>query len=201
MGPVVLGNEEKMGNGSRVESGQDRGLARITDGSRRKPEEEVGVMRGRFLQILSPQISVETPDPIDHRRVALKGDLLFQPVMENARDQGLLLSKGGFFFDDGGEDKRFSLFNTTVWGPIIKAREIAGLPIPLGLGVVPVMYEGKFLTREVEDQIFRLRTFGSLCAPGFMDPEGVVVYHDAAKAFFKVTVKDDEKPKGSTERG
>lgn len=98
-----------------------------------------------------------------------------------------------------GNDKRFSLFNTDKWLPVLKQRELGGLPIPAGLGVVPVLYEGQFLTREVEDQIFRLRTFGSLCVPGFMDPEGVVVYHHAAKSYFKVTVKDDEKPKGSTE--
>ena len=52
---------------------------------------------------------------------------------------------------------------------------------------------------DLTDQIFRLRTFGSVAVPSFMDPEGVVIYHEAAKQYFKVTVKDDEKPKGSTE--
>lgn len=96
-------------------------------------------------------------------------------------------------------DKRFSLFNTSKWIPVLKERETKGWGIPAGLGVVPVLYEGPFVTREVEDQIFRLRTFGSLCVPGFMDAEGVVVYHHAAGSYFKVTVKDDEKPKGSRE--
>ena len=96
-------------------------------------------------------------------------------------------------------DKRFSLFNTAKWLPVLKERETKGWGIPAGLGVVPVMYEGPFVTREVEDQIFRLRTFGSLAVPNYMDPEGVVVYHHAANAYFKVTVKDDEKPKGSRE--
>lgn len=94
-----------------------------------------------------------------------------------------------------GNDKRFSLFNTSKWLPVLKQRAVDGLPVPAGLGVVPVLYEGLFRTREVEDQIFRLRTFGSLCVPGYMDPEGVVVYHHAAGSYFKVTVKDDEKPK------
>jgi hypothetical protein len=98
-----------------------------------------------------------------------------------------------------GNDKRFSLFNTSQWGPVLSGRAAASLPIPEGLGVVPLLYEGPFLTREVEDQIFNLKTFGSRCAPNFMDPEGVVVYHHAAKAYFKTTIKNDEKPKGSTE--
>lgn len=97
-----------------------------------------------------------------------------------------------------GNDKRFSLFHPR-WEKILAGRKLGNLPIPDGLGWVPILYQGPFLTREVEDQIFRLRTFGSVCSPGFMDPEGVVIYHEAAKQYFKTTIKDDEKPKGSTE--
>ena len=97
-----------------------------------------------------------------------------------------------------GNDKRFSLFHPK-WEKILAGRKLGGLPIPDGLGWVPILYQGPFLTREVEDQIFRLRTFGSVCSPGFMDPEGVVVYHEAAGQYFKVTVVGDDKPKGSTE--
>lgn len=91
-------------------------------------------------------------------------------------------------------DKRFSLFHPR-WEKILAGRKLGGLPIPAGLGWVPILYQGPFLTREVEDQIFRLRTFGSVCVPGFMDPEGVVVYHEAAGQYFKVTVVGDEKGK------
>jgi len=97
-----------------------------------------------------------------------------------------------------GNDKRFSLFHPR-WEKILVNRAIGGLPIPAGLGSVPILYQGPFLTREVEDQIFRLRSFGSVAAPDFMDAEGVVVYHEAAKQYFKVTVVGDDKPKGSTE--
>ena len=97
-----------------------------------------------------------------------------------------------------GNDKRFSLFHPR-WKEILVNRAIGGLPIPAGLGSVPILYQGPFLTREVEDQIFRLRSFGSVAAPDFMDAEGVVVYHEAAKQYFKVTVVGDDKPKGSTE--
>ena len=94
-----------------------------------------------------------------------------------------------------GDDKRFSLFHPK-WTTILREREINDKPIPKGLGTVPILYEGIFLTREVEDCLFRLRTFGSVAAPGFMDPEGVVIYHTAAKQYFKTTIKDDEKGKG-----
>ena len=97
-----------------------------------------------------------------------------------------------------GNDKRFSLFHPR-WAAVLNGRGIGGLPIPRGLGVVPILYEGKFETKWVEDCIFNLRTFGSVAAPDFMDPEGVVIYHEAAGQYFKTTIKDDEKPKGSTE--
>jgi hypothetical protein len=45
MGPIVLRNEKKIGDRSRGESGQERALARIADGSRWKPNEEIGIMR------------------------------------------------------------------------------------------------------------------------------------------------------------
>ena len=97
-----------------------------------------------------------------------------------------------------GSDKRFSLFHPK-WEQVLTGRALGGLPIPAGLGVVPVLYQGKFETKWVEDCLFRLRMEGSYAAPGFMEPEGVVVYHEAAKAYFKATILNDEKPKGSTE--
>lgn len=97
-----------------------------------------------------------------------------------------------------GNDKRFSLFHPK-WGKILIERELGGAPIPSGLGFVPILYQGKFETKWVEDCLFRLRQFGSVAATGFMDAEGVVVYHDAAKQYFKATILNDEKPKGSTE--
>lgn len=42
----------------------------------------------------------------------------------------------------------------------------------------------------------RLRAHGSLAVPGFLRPEGVVVYHIAANMGFKVTLEKDEERKG-----
>ena len=36
---------------------------------------------------------------------------------------------------------------------------------------------------------------GSHAAPGFMNPEGIVVYHTAAGQVFKMTVENDDLPK------
>ena len=41
-----------------------------------------------------------------------------------------------------------------------------------------------------------LRQFGSTAEPGFMDPEGIVVFHTASGHIYKATCKNDEKPKG-----
>jgi hypothetical protein len=40
---------------------------------------------------------------------------------------------------------------------------------------------------------------GSRAAPGYMNPEGIVIYHKASQTYFKATIKDDEKPKRSQE--
>ena len=89
----------------------------------------------------------------------------------------------------GQDRKRFSLFNTFLYSE----------KRPACCDVVPVIYEGMFDQVAVEHSINVLRTQGSMAAPGFMNPEGVVIYHQAAKTYFKKTLVGDEKPKGSTE--
>ena len=86
-----------------------------------------------------------------------------------------------------GADKRLSLFNVDRW---------AGVALPAGVSTVPVLYRGLFRTEAVEAAIARLRTEGSLAAPGFMKPEGVVIFHVAANAGFKVTLEKDDERKG-----
>ena len=65
-----------------------------------------------------------------------------------------------------------------------------------GLGLVPVLYEGRFSTDQVDSIVDMLAIMGSQAAPGFMNPEGVVVFLPAANGLFKVTLKNDEQPKG-----
>ena len=85
----------------------------------------------------------------------------------------------------GVSSKRFSLFNTSRWGE----------NRPSCCGVVPVLYTGVFDSLAVETVIEMLRKNGSMAAPGFMKPEGVVVYHTAGNSFFKKMLEHDEERK------
>lgn len=91
-----------------------------------------------------------------------------------------------------GNDKRFSLFNVARW------RDVDLSTVP-GLGIVPVLYRGPFDQEKINFVLEILEKAGSVAAPGFMDPEGIIIWHEAARQMFKVTIKDDEKPKGSKE--
>lgn len=87
-------------------------------------------------------------------------------------------------------EKNFSLFNSGRFND-----ETVSSIVP-GLHVVPVLRrEVDFSTQTVMEDIERLRTSGSFAAPGFMRPEGVVVYHHGLNGYFKVTLEKDEAPK------
>ena len=88
-----------------------------------------------------------------------------------------------------GSDKRFSLFN-------VNRHRDTDFSSVKGLGLVPVLYEGQFSTHTVDGIAAELRRNGSFAAPGFMDPEGVIVYLAAAGQVFKVLLENDELPKG-----
>jgi RNA ligase len=90
-------------------------------------------------------------------------------------------------------EKRFSLFNVHAWKD--------GLPegLPSNVGVVPILYQGIFSSQAVKDALWKLESEGSTAAPGFLNAEGIVLYHTASKSLYKVTLVGDEKPKGSKE--
>lgn len=91
----------------------------------------------------------------------------------------------------GLTEKRFSLFNTHRWSdPAVR---------PACCSVVPVLYHGLFRSEDVQYELNMLILEGSVAAPGFMKPEGVVIYHEASKQLFKKTIEKDDKPKGSRE--
>lgn len=79
-------------------------------------------------------------------------------------------------------EKRFSLFNTVRWTVETK---------PSCCSVAPVLYAGVFTSDVVDATLASLEANGSVAAPGFMDPEGVVVYVAAARTLFKKTLKGD----------
>jgi len=102
-------------------------------------------------------------------------------------------------------EKRFSLFNVHRWAMagsklkqfktqdprIFKSQEHA----PDCCFVVPIIYEGIFDTQMIENTLMTLKEKGSYASPGFMNPEGIVIYHKAANILFKKTILKDEEPK------
>ena len=88
----------------------------------------------------------------------------------------------------GMTEKRFSLFNTARWSdPGVR---------PKCCHVVPVLYNGIFSESAVGRSLDILGGEGSVAAPGFMDPEGICIWHEAARVMFKKTLLKDEEPKG-----
>jgi hypothetical protein len=87
-------------------------------------------------------------------------------------------------------DKRFSLFNVSRWTP----EGLASTAVDVR--TVPVLWRGPFDTAEVDRVLETLKAEGSRAAPGFMKPEGVVVYHTKGQVLFKKTIEKDAEPKG-----
>lgn len=84
-------------------------------------------------------------------------------------------------------NKRFSLFNTFRWSDEAVR--------PKCCSVVPMLYTGEFNTSNIQSVLDYLAEYGSSAAPGFMNPEGIVIFHTAGNFGFKKTIKDDEIPK------
>jgi hypothetical protein len=87
----------------------------------------------------------------------------------------------------GLTEKRFSLFNVARWNETT--------PPPDCCYVVPVLYRGVFSTWECERVLGELEMSGSIAARGFMQPEGIVIFHSASGSLFKKTIEGDEAPK------
>lgn len=81
-------------------------------------------------------------------------------------------------------EKRFSLFNTGRWN--------AENPPPACCHTVPVLYSGDFSMDAVNQCLDRLAKEGSAASPGFMQPEGVVVFHVQSRQLFKVTLDKND---------
>ena len=88
----------------------------------------------------------------------------------------------------GLTERRFSLFNTHRW---TEER-------PKCCHVVPVLWKGNYQDMLLHEILFKLTVEGSVAAPGFQKPEGIVIFHHAADQYFKVLAEGDELPKGIT---
>lgn len=102
-------------------------------------------------------------------------------------------------------EKRFSLFNVVRWCPhgetpqqiptsdprVVKMQDV----LPPCVGLVPVLWRGMFDDLDIDAVLDDLRQNGSKAAPGFMRPEGIVVFHVAGCVGFKKTLDNDGVPK------
>ena len=108
----------------------------------------------------------------------------------------------------GLTERRFSLFNTSRWvdrhteagligdmWPDVANLEPGQQFAPACCHVVPVLFEGMFSDHVVHNMLELLRARGSVAAPGWMKPEGIVVFHTATGTLFKKTLEGDESPK------
>lgn len=90
------------------------------------------------------------------------------------------------------KEKRFSLFNVGRW----KEEDVTHVP---GLHVVPnIGFKGQYLDepgKTFNDALDYLKKWGSLAAPGYMNPEGIVMFHGRSGAMFKKTFDYDEQGK------
>lgn len=101
----------------------------------------------------------------------------------------------------GLDHKRFSLFNVARWvdthGNHALQNEKQSYA-PACCHVVPILYKGIFETKAIEYlALAPLAEQGSIAAPGFKNPEGVVIWHEHARVLFKKTLLKDEVPKSS----
>lgn len=87
----------------------------------------------------------------------------------------------------GLKEKKFSLFNVVRWEDPEQR--------PKCCDIVPVLYKGPFSTPAIDLVLTVLSEKGSSAAPGFMKPEGIIVWHSAANIGFKKTIEKDEVPK------
>lgn len=88
----------------------------------------------------------------------------------------------------GMNAKNFSLFNTKRWSGV-------DFTTP-ALSCVPVLGTFEYFDRQgIWDCLTDLENNGSRAAPGFMDPEGVVVFHTQGNMMFKKTIKNDDRGK------
>lgn len=122
----------------------------------------------------------------------------FAAWVDDHRQELLALGPGSHFGEWWGrginrgyglQERRFSLFNVARWSdPATR---------PACCGVVPEIWRGQMHDVDVSQILNGLEVRGSVAAPGFMKPEGVVLFHVASGQLFKKTIEGDAQPKSA----
>lgn len=122
-------------------------------------------------------------------------------VYDNAEELVRVLGEGLHFGEWWGQGiqrrydmdrKVFSLFNTARWQDI---GYVSGDEFPVGdafLSAVPILYTGVFDEAQIKAVLQDLKENGSVAAPGFMNPEGICIYHTQTRGVFKVTLDHND---------
>lgn len=87
----------------------------------------------------------------------------------------------------GLKEKRFSLFNVNRWGDNV---------LPYCFQPVPVLFRKTMDCLDIPKIMTDLKLAGSMAAPGFMNPEGIIIFCPTNHAIFKRTFEYDETGKG-----
>lgn len=110
-------------------------------------------------------------------------------------------------------ERRFSLFNVGRFRDprtgcrFDLERHVDPCVPEIGLGVVPILWEGFVdfdlyeISNMVDRQIANLAHYGSYAADGFDRPEGLILYHGRSGQLFKSFVDDAEKAREVAARG
>lgn len=88
----------------------------------------------------------------------------------------------------GLKEKRFYLFNTSRWNN----PELLDIFKTINVYVVPVLWQGDFDTWSFHTRLTELKVSGSVAIPGYMNPEGIVIYDTRSGVGFKKTFDYDD---------
>ena len=121
----------------------------------------------------------------------------FARWVQTNHDELLRLGPGSHFGEWWGQgiqrrynmtEKRFSLFNTARWSETN--------PPPACCHVVPLLSTGLITEVDVRGILEGLRVNGSVASPGYMQPEGIVIYHSPSRNLYKMTLDKNDEHKG-----
>ena len=121
-------------------------------------------------------------------------------VYDNAADLVRILGEGLHYGEWWGRGiqrgyevpgRSFSLFNTERYAGV---HEHVGEfnDVPVTVSSVPVLYSGTFAEAAICKALTDLGDYGSVAAPGFMNPEGICVFHSQSRNVFKVTLDNND---------